>query len=197
MNIRIDWVARPLNGLSIANHCFVLISWDENFSLPIQTLSESDRMFITLGAFPQHPGSSLTHDFGNMIFTANQVDDVAKARTLLSGEASRTANRNRHEVEPPSGGNPETFAHTLTQMALHYDRYSVQHPLKYYPIPDDSDHYTRSGRRVPTVKTYNSNGWVNSLFRAAGISWARRLWLRQFIGIDVGENAEIPVEYFR
>ena len=201
MSVRVDWVARPLEGGGVSNlinHCFVLISWNGNFSLPpIQTLSEinrsfgtqSNRNFVTLGAFPSKPvqpgNDPLAHDYGNIIFTENQRADVFNARTLLNGGGSRSTHKNRHEVEPPNNDSDETFARTLTRMALHYDRYSAQHPLRYRPIPS------------ATTLSYNSNGWINSLFRAAGVSSVNRFWLRQFAGIDVGENAEIPLEYFR
>jgi len=173
MNIKIDWAARTLDinqGNFYANHYFVLISWTGNFSLPmIHTLSENNRNFVTLGAFPENEGEILNLE--NMIFKANHTSDVLKARVLLNGSGTDSFSSFRNEVSPPTDS-PSSFAKTLTRMAFHYRQHSSQHPINYEAVEP------------------SSNSWVNSLFKAAGVCDDQLSQLRDFRRLDIAEHLE-------
>lgn len=181
MSAKIFWSARSLVANRNFNHHFATLVWyDVCPRLPLPPVRQSDKFFVTLGAFPSNENPQ-DGDYGDLVFVGNAGGDVTAARTIISQTSGDGRGGNyapqQNEVGSPSG-NGQSFAQTLVRLAFHYERYSSRRPLEY-------DRVLR-----------NSNTWANSLFRAAGVSENECRRLRNFRNWDVAEHREIGREYF-
>lgn len=172
--IEVYWASRDLAGMPWGNHQFILITIPQSYHLTsILMQTEGELKFITLGAFKS--------DNGNLIFKANEPNDILSVRETLNPSLQSwysDFDMSQQRVKAPDGGEL-AFAIKLIELALKYSNNTYYSPIPY------------------SLVDQNCAAWVNSVFKAAGVSLDNRLSAGEFSGIDWGEEDELDETLFQ
>lgn len=178
--MRIYWAARDINGNNIGNHHFILIEFEEDeekFSR-YNIKYAKDRRFLTIAAFADKNE--------NIVVALNDHNDVKSVLEDFDPDTYADPDAwfdfslalNELNMLPPNDMTMREFAELLLRLTENFHRNSQTNPVKY------------------TLTNENCATYVNSLFKAAGVSEKDRTRLGEFLGIDWGEEDLLPMELF-
>lgn len=169
------WCARDLATRALGNHHFLLLIGDDNVLSRVPRMDENGIVFCTVGGFA---GAG-----GKLVCQFNDGDDVKAVREAIDpGEHTvwwkPDLDLEEHRMDPPPGIDYVGFIVRVIECGLQYQE--------------------NQGRYAPSYASYDENcaAWANTLFKALGVSDAKRRECGEFWGIDVGEEDEFRTDIF-
>lgn len=181
MTSKIYWAARDLAGSPWGNHHFILVVQGTpkiTSTMSVKWQSCAGTEFMTIATFKKNLGGT-----NRLVLGYNETSDVHSVKEVLNPKIAAKQwsdfDMARHEVSPPGGKTKDAFVKDILVKAEAYKKNEAKKNVPYSLVDE------------------NCACWVNSLFKACGVSKKARLTAGEFPGFDWGEEDEIDASYFK